>query len=123
MDCSCSINVCYDGDGSEFSRNEIRTAKKEHKCCECKRTIIPGEKYEYTVGKWGGLIGVYKTCNDCLSVRKELFPYDFIFSEMWYYIKEDINNGTEFNSSCLANLTTNARNKICDLMEEYWDEE
>ena len=52
------------------SRDEKPTARKEHKCCECKRTIKKGEKYSYFFGVWyedgyGKFTGAYKTCLEC----------------------------------------------------------
>lgn len=47
--------------------SEWRTARKAHKCGECRREIEPGERYYYATGitsgydKWG----VFKTCAHC----------------------------------------------------------
>lgn len=43
MDCACLWG--FDGE-NDFTAEEIRTARKCHVCCECKRSIGKGEKYE-----------------------------------------------------------------------------
>lgn len=58
----------------------IRTARKRHKCCECRGTILPGEKYHYHSGIWAGEPASFKVCPDCDALRSqvekdcELFP-------------------------------------------------
>ncbi len=55
-----------------FRRETEPIARKEHKCCECGRTIKIGEKYSYFVGLWGDYYSyddnqfdVFKTCLEC----------------------------------------------------------
>ena len=64
---------CYcDYDQPAFYSATVRTAKKQHKCCECGHTIEPGEKYENVAGKWDGRIGSYHTCEACADLRDSL---------------------------------------------------
>lgn len=51
---------------------EQRTARKEHKCCECRGKILPGEKYNYHHGIWEGRAGSFKVCLECDAIRKEV---------------------------------------------------
>lgn len=46
-----------------------QTARKEHQCTECRRTISSGERYRYEAGKFDGNLEVYKTCSHCMVVR------------------------------------------------------
>lgn len=54
-----------------FQRFEEPVARKEHKCCECGKTIKRGEKYSYFVVVWADYchnckdFGAYKTCLEC----------------------------------------------------------
>lgn len=48
-----------------------RTARKEHRCCECHAIIAKGESYEYSSGIWDGSASDYKTCALCVIARKE----------------------------------------------------
>ena len=55
------------------------TASKQHKCCECGRTIEVGEKYLYEayVGPVrGDLFKVHKTCRHCEPVRSIVMDID-----------------------------------------------
>lgn len=54
---------------------EMRTARKEHQCFECERTICRGERYHYAVGlpderpvRWD----VFKLCPHCDAASKWL---------------------------------------------------
>lgn len=47
------------------------TARKEHKCTECRRIIQPKEKYKNIWGVWEGDSRTYKICSHC-SVATDL---------------------------------------------------
>lgn len=51
---------------------EFPIACKEHKCCECGRTIKIGEKYQLYKGIWEGKAGRFKTCLPCMRLRGEI---------------------------------------------------
>lgn len=57
-----------------------RTARKEHRCCECRGVIKKGERYNYHSGVWEGDPQAFKVCVDCEGLRDrvmkdcELFP-------------------------------------------------
>lgn len=51
---------------------EWRTARKEHKCCECLETIKRGEAYHYDSGRFDGEFHAYKTCFFCENEREQL---------------------------------------------------
>lgn len=59
------------GDGS-FNAKRISTARKNHQCCECGHTIVPGEEYETVAGKWDGEFYTVKTCIPCTDLRDAL---------------------------------------------------
>jgi hypothetical protein len=61
---------CSDYDPPEFMRERNVKAKKTHCCCECLRSIWPGETYRNTDGKWDGRMETFKTCLDCLELAK-----------------------------------------------------
>jgi len=56
-------------DYPECFESNIRKAKKVHKCCECKKDIIPGEKYEDFHGIWNGEANNYRSCIKCRNLR------------------------------------------------------
>lgn len=51
-------------------REYQRKARKDHKCCECRRLILKGSHYIYSSGIWDGGPDSYKTCIRCDRLRK-----------------------------------------------------
>lgn len=49
-------------------RQITRTARKKHKCCECRRPIEPGSKYQYSSGVWDGSASDFNQCIACSLV-------------------------------------------------------
>lgn len=58
--CDCDI-----GEAPACYTERIRTARKDHRCSECRRRIRAGEKYKYVSGIWDGYPSSYKTCSRC----------------------------------------------------------
>lgn len=48
------------------------TARKQHKCCECNRTISPGEKYLSTKNLYEGHWDTFRTCSHCAVAQRWL---------------------------------------------------
>ena len=122
MDCSCTIDPSYDDGGPSFSNQKNCTARKPHRCNECRREIAPGELYERFTGMWDGKIDTYKTCTDCLSVREKMFPYGHVFMDLWSDVIEHIHETSTLPEDCLASLTPRAREKCCTILESLWDD-
>ena len=122
MKCSC---ICVDSsDGPEAFKSVDPVAHKEHTCCECKRTILIGEKYRKESGIWEGRPNRYKTCPDCLSVRNEFFCEGYMYQEMWEYVEEYLReaNGM-FSTDCIMALTPPARDKVFKILDEIYLED
>ena len=67
---------CYCNDSSPSMYVETwHKARKEHKCCECKRKIKPGDEYERIAGVWDGDFSTYKTCEVCAGLRDALAEF------------------------------------------------
>ena len=122
MECSCNIYTDNADAGPEFESRRICTARKPHRCAECRREIMPGERYERYTGKWEWGIDTFKTCPDCLTVRDTMFPEGFIFGVVWDYVWEHVFEARTLPENCLAMLTPNAREKCCGILERLWDE-
>ena len=120
MGCACEIEL--DGNGPSCFKSSDRKARKEHKCCECHRVILPGETYRYESGVWDGDPEDYKTCADCLSVRDEFFC-SYVYGQIWEGMHELINESDgELSFAKLANVTTDARDRICGIWEDWHEE-
>lgn len=64
--CDCD----YDYDPPEFgSINNVKRARKVHRCDECSGPIFAGESYQRLVGVWDGRFDEYKECAACLNMR------------------------------------------------------
>lgn len=68
--------MCFiDYEGPRFYEMSWRKARKEHRCCECGETILPGTSYEYVAGYWDDF-GTYKTCDRCVQVRELIKDFE-----------------------------------------------
>jgi hypothetical protein len=117
--CAC-IHVDTD-DGPEAFKSVDPVAHKEHTCCECKRTILVGEKYRKESGIWQGRPNRYKTCSDCLSVRNEFFCNSYIYQGMWVNVVEYLQDVDGMVSTdCIMNLTPAARDIVFKILDEIY---
>lgn len=121
MDCSCEIDSYDMHDDTTSYVVTKRQARKSHKCCECGRDITCGEIYERYVIFYDGSFSAFKTCPDCLSIRDVLFC-SWSFGDIWQELQEQITNGIRLSETCIAILTKPARDRVCDMIEESWDE-
>jgi hypothetical protein len=77
------------GDGYAITLSAVTyTAKKQHRCNECHRTIEPGEKYLRETNVFEHRRNTYKTCSHCKVAR------DWLWNEcggfIWGSVEEDI---------------------------------
>ncbi len=118
--CDCIIECDIDC-GPEVCSAKTRTARKEHECGECHRTIEVGESYEYTWGIWDGEQEVYKTCSGCKSVRS-LFFYTYYFGMIWESLEEELRYCSEdLPWVAIGLLPKRARDGVLDIVEDIWD--
>jgi len=63
---------CYcDGNSPAWTRiAKVKSARKSYRCAECGISILPGQPYEKTIGKWDGDIDVFHTCPLCAELRQ-----------------------------------------------------
>lgn len=121
MDCS-SIDVDYDsGDGTvTMLKDKMVTARKEHKCHECRAIIPKGEQYKLHVYRWDGRFEEHKTCIGCLSIIKEMFSGCYMFGATWEELENHVDEmAGDISEQCLISLHPRARNKLCDIIEAY----
>jgi hypothetical protein len=121
-ECSCQINVDLDESVELLSEKQV-TARKARQCGECDRDILPGEKYLRESYVYDGEFYHETTCLDCLSIRDHLFCD-------WYYrmILETLRTEIlEYDlvppEACIAKLTPRAREMVCEMIEEQWEDE
>jgi len=80
------MSCCHCDPPDMFEITEPK-AIKNHICCECRREILKGEKYQRVKGLWDGEFAVYKTCSECVELANE-YGEIYCFGELHYMIKE-----------------------------------
>ena len=83
-------NACYcDYEMPSFFHEETRKARKYHTCCECRRTIQPGERYEHVWGVWEDTPDTHKTCQHCVGLREYVRAHVPCFCWLYGNMLED----------------------------------
>lgn len=101
----------WDGEPADFCRTETRKARKSHRCCECRKTIQPGQRYEVCSGSWDGGIQTFKTCQSCVEIRAKFSCGGaFIFKALWNTLREELYQRLTFG--CLDGLSPQAKDKV-----------
>jgi hypothetical protein len=119
----CEIDQ-EDGNIAKFKRIlDVKKCQKSHICTECGRTIEVGESYE--CAHWfcyGNKMHIYKTCRDCEIARRVFFGKDyFVYTEIWDAIYEKYRS--DIPESCMSKLTKYHRERLCEEIEQKWEEE
>jgi hypothetical protein len=89
----CGVCIGSDDYDCELEFYDIKwpKAKKDHRCCECRRVIVKGEEYEKWTGKWDGSLSRYKTCLLCHEIRESFnCGNSTIFGELWSEMRDYI---------------------------------
>lgn len=100
----CRVDDC-DGYAQVFGDSTL-TAKKEHKCDECRRVIQPGEKYRRERGVHESEPFTHKTCQHCLVARDWMNATcgGFVYGEIEEELLEHWNEDTDYRTRELAKL-------------------
>ena len=85
MECSCEL---YVDDSCELIEQKTLTARKEHKCDECREVILPGEKYEVQKETYDGVFSTHKTCLACVEVRNAYMSTGYFYGQIWSDLRE-----------------------------------
>lgn len=84
-----------DAEPPTLARESSPTARKEHRCSECARTIRPGERYERVTGLWDGRWSTFTTCAHCRAARVwlEVVCGTWLYGELFQELEEHWNEG------------------------------
>lgn len=74
----------------ELYSETCASARKAHKCCECKSKISKGDKYWNIKGKWDGQFASYKMCNSCYQLGQFLMKRENCFHWSFGTLFEEI---------------------------------
>lgn len=94
------------------------TARKPHRCCECKSEILPGQQYEREVCIEDG-ISVYKTCAACYEIRSVYSCGKSFYLECLWEDFEYAFEGFKMAGECWDSLTAPAKAKLLDKWREW----
>ncbi|MHC1701784.1 MAG: hypothetical protein AB9900_12585 [Humidesulfovibrio sp.] len=123
----CSFECSYDYSDCNMptaTREGLRTARKAHKCGECRETIQPGEQYRYESGIWDGEPASFKTCLDCLDLRNQFCCQGWEYGRVREMIREEIDEcGGGVPLDGLGKLRPGARDVFLGMVENYWNRE
>lgn len=70
---------------SDFNCTHYPTARKEHRCDECDRTIRTGERYSRTAAVWEGDFFTNVACLHCAVARVLVADESAYYSEGYYH--------------------------------------
>jgi len=68
--CKCSIDLAEQCD---VWIETDRKARKQHRCCECREPIEPGEKYIQINSVYDGSASTDRMCSTCRAIWRDLF--------------------------------------------------
>lgn len=102
-----------DGDGPSCSTISTRKARKEHRCCECSETILPGQQYEHISGIWDGHPSDHKTCLSCAEIRDHFACEDgFEIGTLWEQLEENFLPDMRAGGPCMEGLSAEAKLRL-----------
>lgn len=89
----CMINEEYDN--VTMLGEAAPVARQEHKCRECFRVILAGERYHVDRFVWEGSLDTFKTCAHCMVARDWLGDEcgGWLFSSVEEDIREHAHSG------------------------------
>jgi len=120
----CATVACDVDEWCTVLEEKQPTARKPHKCRECKETIATGEKYNLEVTLFDGKITRYKTCLDCMSIRNEFFKEGFFYGETRWMLENHIKDCFgDISETTIKGLTPGAREVVCEMIENCWGDE
>lgn len=108
----------FDGDPVEFCDITWVTARKEHRCAACQRTIPKDARYNRFAGKCDGDMFVVCTCSDCDDIRSAFtcaddnaIPSEILWETMEEYVFP------EMTTACFARVKTESAREY---LRERW---
>lgn len=110
-----------DDDAATVYNDDIVVARKEHRCTECRKPIVKGEKYELAKGCWDGSWSTFKTCLLCVEIRNRFACQEgWLFGEVWNQLEENFFPEMAAGGPCMEGLSPQAKQKLIDMRMEWY---
>ena len=87
---------------------KIVTARKPHKCAECRKMILPGEKYELYVGIDCNKVFSEHTCLVCAELKNTFCCSGYEFGNIRGMIRDALREHEDVDIGCLDGLSHEA---------------
>lgn len=101
-----------DAERPSCSSTTTRAARKSHRCGECRETIAPGAKYEYTSGIWDGRPSSHKTCLSCVEIRDHFQCEGWIYGQLWEDLEYNFFPDMKAGGPCMKGLSPEAKARL-----------
>lgn len=115
-------DVCIGGcdDPMEMISESTPTCRLPFKCCECRREIAKGEKYEKMVGRYDGQFLTYRTCLLCVEIRTIFCCGEgWMFESLWDDMREYAFERLTTASPCFTKLSAKAKAFVLERWQEW----
>ena len=111
MQC-CPLTGNDDGESASVYHANTRTARKPHRCTECREVIPAGAKYEHTSGCWDYSWSTYKTCLSCVEIRNHFACDGWLFGQLWEDLRENFFPDMKAGGPCMQGLSPEAKARL-----------
>jgi hypothetical protein len=113
-----SCDVCIDADVSNvgFFYERTQTARKEHRCEECREVIPVGTRYDVVGGRYEGAMWNEKICLHCHEIARAWYCNGTLYGNIWEDIEYTFDELTS-RSECFRKLSLPAQNH---LLKFWW---
>ena len=104
---TCSVSFGSEADEMcAFWESKIKTARKAHVCGECRKQILPGEKYESAAYVFDGSFNHEKKCLVCAEIRDAFLEHGCAYcpGDMWTEMRDYV--FPEMTVTCFDRLKT-----------------
>ena len=118
-----NCDVCiggWDEDAPEIYLAQVVTARKEHQCYECHKTIKSGERYETVSGRWDGEFNRFTFCLFCSEVSTVFScGKGRMFGILWEEMRDLAFPNLTTNSPCFRELSVPSRIALIAKWQEW----
>lgn len=100
---------------------EIRTARKEHRCCECEEAIPIGVRYEYISMLFDGSWDTFRLCLSCQEIGKHFACGNGrVICTLWNDLEENFYPDMKAGGPCMHGLSPEAKARLISRRMDWY---